>query len=84
MDKVELLETFRSFLKQGIAHILANGDIGKASPMDRTSVVLPAGAVEKMRDILLDVDQLAGMLDTGMRDVAETYSSSVEDYTALP
>ena len=84
LNKVELLESFGLFLKDGIAHIIASGGEGKAHPGDKNSVFLPADTVEKMKDIQYEVEKLAKLLTTGMRDSTDTYSSSVEDYVDQP
>jgi len=77
LDRVEALEDFASFLQNGIDHLNQAGFVAKPS-QNEGSVELPVSTVERMRDILYDVQQLSKMLDTGLRDAA--YSTQPEDY----
>jgi hypothetical protein len=43
---------------------------------------LPPDTVEKMKDVLYDVDQLRETLATGLATQEDTFSSSLEDYVA--
>lgn len=43
---------------------------------------LPADTVERMKDLLLEVDKVMGQLRTGLRSSADMFSSAAEDYLA--
>jgi hypothetical protein len=73
---VEDIEAFRSFVADGIAHLSS-----QQTPVRSREelVALPADTVEKMKDLLHDVDQLRETLATGLA-TADTFSTAAEDY----
>lgn len=89
LDKVELLESFSEFVEGGIAHLslqrttatgeTSNANNGEHSEVNDATPALPAAVVEKLKDILYDVEKLKLRLKTGLKD-AGTYSTVTEDY----
>ena len=93
MPKIEQLEEFAAFLTDGVAYLTArqsasrrenDADSEKGAEKEARKekdkgLQLPAGVVEQMKDILLDVRAVLEKLKTGMQD-GDVYSSDKGDY----
>lgn len=92
LNRVEELQDFRSFVSAGVEHLLQRSSMepsaaaqneqssGGGAEDTTTSSALPADTVERMKDLLLDVDRLLDRLRTGLRSSSDTFSSAAEDY----
>lgn len=94
LDKIELLETFNEFLNQGILYLInkdkENKEVDKNNENNMLYITtnknnnltygsLPSNAIEKMKDILYDINKLINKLKTGLND-SNTYSTVSDDY----
>lgn len=90
--KIEALESFHSFIQDGVWHLTsraqqsgpgttAHSSEPPAAEKATAGTELPADIIQRMRDILGEVDGLRDKLRTGY-DEESTYSSSISAATA--
>ena len=78
LKRVEAIEAFADFLRDGIEHISVNGGSARDPNDAKATVQLSDTTVAKMKDIQYDVSVIVKELETGLKDM--TYSTVAEDY----
>eukprot|EP01036_Dinobryon_divergens_P024805 gene24805-33285_t len=78
LKRVEAIESFCSFLQDGVEHIRQKGGSARDPNDAKTTVELSANTISKMEDILYDVTSMKKELETGL--VGMTYSTVADDY----
>jgi len=54
---LEFLQSFQDFVQEGIEFLKTNGNIGREDPRSESTVELSPETVEKLKDILRDVEE---------------------------
>ena len=86
LNTVASIEAFASFVTDGIEHLKEKSmtsyninDEVIAKPQDKKSVELSVGTVEKMKNIMVLIDQMKVTLRTGLKDPEDIYARSHDE-----